>query len=160
MIRSTSPARIESSKSALITTVIWSGAEWTVRTWPTPTMPGWRAADARMRADQLGIGGFADQQRLRFDREQQGGEAEDDADDDRGGAVEQGVAGELRQRDARPRRRGCRPSPRRLEQDDEGGRVLRAAHRLEPAKAALGEAELPERGEGQPPSSRKATEHT
>ena len=55
--------------------VIWSGAEWTVRTWPTPTTPGLRAGELAQSLDQVGVGGFADQQALRFIGEHQGGDA-------------------------------------------------------------------------------------
>ena len=71
-------------------------------------------------------------------REEQRGDAEDQADHHRGGAVEEGIAGQLRQSEAD--RGGEDAGHRRavFEQDDEGRRVLRLTHRLEPAELALG----------------------
>ena len=100
---STSRAVISSSKSTDSIAVIWSGALWTVSTWPTAVtaffcddhvVQGLRPARGRPLRRSAGPW---------IHRRAAGGQAEDHADHDRGRAVVEGVAGQLRQR-GRPRR--------------------------------------------------------
>ena len=145
--RSARPRRreISSSKSTFIIAVIWSGEEWTVSTSPTPTTPGMPQARSRRSRTSSGIGRFADQQALRFISEQQRGEAEDHADHDRGRAVVERIAGDLRQEQAD--RRGDDAGHRRaiLQQHDERRRVLRTDGSPRTSRASLGLLELAER---------------
>ena len=106
--------------------------------------------DARMRANHLpdhgnqrGVGGFTDQQPLRFAGQQRGDCSEDEADRDRCGPIDPRIAGRMTEPDS------CRsdeePGKRRaiLEQDNEGCGILRLPDRLPPAASAAPGIESP-----------------
>ena len=84
--------------------------------------------------DQILIGRFADQQALGFISEQGRSEAKYDADHDRGQAIEERVARQLRQRQPDGGSDYSGHGRTILKQDDECRRVLRPANCLEPAE--------------------------